>query len=532
MIAVRRLLASSLGFWLALIPVFIWFLYPPMKRLHFGIDIVGGTYITLGVKTDEAIAYELQALAQGALAEIKKSEKIEPVLSKFDKDALIFKMTFADPGQAIKVQSFIENEYGKKRQTRKDLEFALNGNELSLAFSEGKKSEIRKQAVIGDKEVLQTRLNITGREETPVYISKASGVERIVVELPNVHDPIQARKMIGTQAMLDFRIIEAGPAATKDELLDKFDGELPEGMEILEGENSRSEGVAYYLVPSYSDITGRYLLKTKPTMVNDRHGELRMAVEFEFNADGGQKFYELTSQNLGRLLGAVLDKKVISAATINDKIGRHGTIQGAFSQEYAQELAALLKSGAFTAPLTFEEERHIGPALGSDSIHSGLISCLIGLALLFVFSVLYYKVSGLLAFSVLLYNLLLLLFILSQLKAALTLPGIAGLALTVGMAIDSSILIFERTKELLRQGSVTIAQAVWQGFSGSLATILDANITTFIVGLILFNFGTGPIKGFASTLIVGIFTTLISGLLVLRSIFEFRLSRNIQKLSI
>jgi len=532
MIAVRRLLASSLGFWLVLVPVFIWFLYPPMKRLHFGIDIVGGTYITLGVKTNEAIAYELQALAQGALSEIKKNEKIEPISAKFDKDSLVFNMNFADPGQAVKVQSFIEKEYGKRQQSRKDLEFSLRGNELSLSFSDDKKAEIRKQAVIGDKEVLQTRLNMKGLEETPVYISKTSGVDRIVVELPNVHDPIQARKMIGTQAMLDFRIVEAGPAATKDELLDKFDGELPEGMEILEGENSFSGSTSYYLVPTYAEVTGRYLLKTKPTMAQDRHGELKMAVEFEFNAEGGQKFYELTSQNLGRSLAAVLDKKVISAPTISAKIDRHGTIQGSFSQEEAQELATLLKSGAFTAPLTFEEERHIGPALGSDSIHSGLMSCLIGLALLFVFSILYYKVSGLLAFSVLLYNLLLLLFILSRLKATLTLPGIAGLALTVGMAIDSSILIFERTKELLRQGSVTIAQAVWQGFSGSLATILDANITTFIIGVILYNLGTGPVRGFAATLIVGIFTTLISGLLVLRSIFEFRLSRNIQKLSI
>ena len=533
-IAVRRLLASSLAFWIALACIFLYFLYPPMKRLQFGIDIVGGTYMTLGVQTGEAVAYELQALAQSALADIKRRDKIEPTATKLDKETLTFVMTFANQEQALKVQSSIENEYSNKRkQAAKDLHFTLNNNELSLKFNEGKDDEIRRRALVSNKEVLQTRLNAKGVEETPVYISaKKRGEERIVVELPNVHDPIQAKKLIGTPAMLEFRLIEVGPAASREELLDKFDGQLPEGMEILEGNDAHEGGLAYYLVPSYTEVTGRNLLNAKPKFVQDpRTGEQKMAVEFDFNAEGGEKFHELTSQNIGRLLGAILDKKVVSAAKIESAIGRHGMITGYFSQEYAKDLATLLKSGAFTAPVTFEEDRQFGPALGSDSIKSGLLACLVGLTLLFIFSVLYYRLSGLFAYLVLLYNLLFLLFMLSQLKAALTLPGIAGLVLTVGMAIDSSILIFERTKESLRQGA-SVGQAVRQGFTGSMPTILDANITTLIVGIILYNFGTGPIMGFASTMVVGIFTTLISGLLVLRSIFEFWLSRNIQKLSI
>lgn len=531
----RRVLASSLGFWVFLAIVAALFLYPPMQKylpskpLKFGIDIVGGTYITLGVKTEEAVAYELQSITQGALLGLKRSEKIEPTGNKFIKENMSLAVSFADQAQAIKAQSYIEREYASGRtRLGKDLQFSLQGNDLVLKFSDRKETEIRKVALISNKEVLRTRLNAIGVEEVPVYIR---GNDRIVVELPDVHDVIQARKMIGTQAMLEFRIVEAGPASSREELLDKFDGEVPEGMEVLEGHDRHAEGVMYYLVPNYAEVTGRHLRNAKPTFSHDSLGGMQMAVAFEFDAEGGDKFYALTSQNVRRLLATVLDKRIISAATINEAIRRNGSISGGFSQEEAKELATLLKSGAFTASMTFEEERQIGPALGSDSIKRGLLACLVGLSLLFAFSVLYYKLSGLFAFCVLLYNLLLLLFLLSQIGAALTLPGIAGLALTIGMAIDSSILIFERTKESLRHAA-PIAQAVRQGFMESMPTILDANITTLIVGLILYNFGTGPIKGFAATMIVGIFTTLLSGLLVLRSIFELWLARHIQKLSI
>jgi preprotein translocase subunit SecD len=529
MIAVRRLLASSLGFWIILAFVVAYFLYPISKRLQYGIDIVGGTYMTLGVKTNEAVAYDLQSVVQAALHDLHRREKIDPVATKLDNEAMAFVVSFANAEQALKAQTTIENEYASKQhRAARDLVFALNNAELTVKMSEAKQNEIRSHALVSNQDILRTRLNTKGVEETPVYIR---GNDRIVVELPNVHDQIEAKKIIGTPAMLEFRLVEAGPASSREELLDKFDGAVPEGMEIVDGHDTHEEGIAYYLVPNYTEVTGRYLLNAKPKFVQDNRGEHKMAVEFDFNAEGGEKFHELTAPNIGRFLATLLDKKVVSNARIESAIGRHGMITGYFSQDAAKELATLLKSGAYTAPVTFEEERHIGPALGSDSIKRGLLACLIGLALLFAFSVLYYKLSGLFAFIVLLYNLLLLLFMLSQIGAKLTLPGIAALALTVGMAIDSSILIFERTKEMLRQGA-SIPAAVRQGFSGSLSTILDANITTLIVGIILYNFGSGPVKGFATNIVIGIFTTLTTGLLVLRSIFEYLLSRHIQKLSI
>jgi preprotein translocase subunit SecD len=243
-------------------------------------------------------------------------------------------------------------------------------------------------------------------------------------------------------------------------------------------------------------------------------------VAFDFNDEGAERFYDLTSNNIGRPLAIVLDDEIIQVATIQTGIRDTGTITGMQSPEVAKTLAKLLKSGSFTAPVTFEEERQIGPSLGQESIEKGLYSCLIGLILLFFFSLFYYKVAGFFAFLALLFNLILVLMGLAWFGATLTLPGIAGMILTVGMAIDASILIFERIKEELKDG-IGLRKAVDTGFSNALRVILDANVTTFIVGIVLYQFGTGPIQGFAVTMMMGIIATLIASLFFLRSLFSF-----------
>ncbi len=255
-------------------------------------------------------------------------------------------------------------------------------------------------------------------------------------------------------------------------------------------------------------------------------------VRFEFNADGADKFYEITSKNNGRQLAIVLDNEVISAPRIQSAIRNSGEITGNFTSDGVKQLSYLLKSGSFVAPVSFEEERQIGPSLGAESVKRGLYSCLGGFALIFLFSLFYYKLSGLLAFFALVYNLIFILLGLAWLHATLTLPGIAGMVLTIGMAIDASILIFERIKEELAKGS-GLKHAVDTGFSGAMGVILDGNITTFISGLVLYNLGSGPIQGFAVTLMLGIIATLIATLFFLRSFFKFILSNfSIQKLSI
>jgi preprotein translocase subunit SecD len=246
-------------------------------------------------------------------------------------------------------------------------------------------------------------------------------------------------------------------------------------------------------------------------------------VAFNLTREGGDLFYELTSKNFNRPLAIVLDGQVISVAQIKAAIRESGTITGNFNSERARTLAMLLKSGAFVAPVTFEQERQIGPSLGAESISKGLYSCLAGLGLLLIFSVVMYKVAGLFAFLALLFNLVLVLIGMALLQATLTLPGIAGMILTVGMAIDASILIFEHIRERLRVG-IPFRKAVDEGFSGALRVILDANITTFIVGVVLYHFGTGPIQGFAVTMMLGIVATLIAGLFFLRALFNFALN--------
>ena len=259
---------------------------------------------------------------------------------------------------------------------------------------------------------------------------------------------------------------------------------------------------------------------------------MRYVVQFEFDKDAGLEFSKLTKNNINRSLAIILDNKVISAPNINCEIGSSGLIQGNFDEKTGNELAMLLRSGSFVAPISFEEERTIEPSLGKEAIHSGLMACLVGLGLLFFFSLFYYGLAGLFAFTALIFNLIVILFGLSKLGAALTLPGIAGMVLTVGMAIDASILIFESMREINLTGASAL-EVLRLGFSDALVVILDANITTLIVGVVLFHFGTGPIKGFAVTMMLGIISTLITGLFFLRSLFTAYIdSGRIKKLNI
>jgi preprotein translocase subunit SecD len=511
----QRFTASGLIFWLILAAVSVYFLYPIRQKIKFGIDLVGGTYITLRVQTDKAIEHELREKLQDLDNSLKNLDKPRSVGHKFKNTTL--EINFSNKDDALEAYSVLKREVD-------GVVADVNDKNLNITFTPKIENEIKKQAVSGDIEVLRTRLNSIGAEEIKVA---PQGETDIVIELPDVADFSKAKEMIGTPAHLEFKLVE-GMASTKDQLLDEFGGEIPSGMEILpllEGDRK-----LYVLVADYAEVSGRHLKDAKPG-IGGQYGT-DAVVSFKLTASGAKKFYELTSENIGKNLAIILDNKVISAPTIQQGIRSEGQITGSRTMDAAKELATLLKSGAFVAPVKFEEERSVGPSLGYESIKSGVISCLVGLILLFLFSVIVYKISGFFAFLALVYNLLLMLFAMSLFKATLTLPGIAGMVLTIGMAVDASILIFEKIKELLRHGE-TVNAAINNGFKDAMAVILDANITTFIVGIVLFYFGTGPIKGFAVTLMLGIVATLIAGLFFLKSIFKtFLMKSNVQKLSI
>lgn len=511
-LSLSRMASSWFAFWVALIAVGVYFLLPIRNNIRFGIDLVGGTYITLAVQVDKAVESALLGRQEDLINRLKDGGKSTP--KKHDVVDGDIVLSFSSINDAQDSASFIKG-------IAQDMRVDTSGQDVRIHFLDAALKNIKRDAVQRNIEVLHTRLNKLGTSEISIA---QKGERNIVVELPDVDDPQQAKAMIGTSAILEFKIIEKSGSSPEDILFD-YDGDMPGGMEIVSGRQPNE----YYLVPKFSSITGKDLTDASAQYDQSRG---TMAVGFKFTPEGGSKFYKMTSKNKGRLLAAVLDGVVVTAATINEGIRNSGQITGNFNTEAARELALLLKSGAFVAPVTFEEERQIGPTLGEASIKQGFISCLVGLGLLFLFSLFYYKVSGFFAFLALIYNLVLVLIGLSWVGATLTLPGIAGMVLTIGMAVDASILIFERIKEELAGGS-PVRKAVEVGFSDAMRVILDANITTFIVGLVLYYFGTGPIQGFAVTMMLGIVSTLITGLFFLRSLFMFVLDNfKVQKLRI
>ncbi|MBC7188716.1 protein translocase subunit SecD, partial [Candidatus Aerophobetes bacterium] len=345
------------------------------------------------------------------------------------------------------------------------------------------------------------------------------GDTRIVVDLPGIEDPQRAIDLIGKTALLEFKLIDE-----KGDIKEALEGNIPPGDEILYD----SEGKAY-LVKAETLLTGRAIKDARVEI--GQWGQPYVALEF--TPEGAEKFADITGKHVGERLAIILDNVVKSAPVIKTRItGGKAVIEGNFTMEEANELRIVLKSGALPVPLKIIQNTTIGPSLGKDSIRKGLISGIIGLIGVLVFMGVYYKKAGLIADLALFLNLLFIMASLAALKATLTLPGIAGIILTIGMSIDANVIIFERIREELKKERAP-RSALDVGYSRALRTILDANITTLITALILFQFGTGPVKGFATTLSIGILASLFTAVIVTKSIFNLLLEgRPVKKLSI
>jgi preprotein translocase subunit SecD len=346
----------------------------------------------------------------------------------------------------------------------------------------------------------------------------------MVVQLPSVDDPTRVKDIIQSTALLELRIVQDGPYPTKEQALAQHGGVLPPDTQLLAGKpDSRSDtstGEVWYIVNRIAAVTGRDLSGAQPG--TDENG--RPAVNFTLTRDGAARFAQVTGANVGRLLAIVLDNRVESAPVIRNQINDRGIIEGSFTPQQTADLSLVLRSGALPASIKYLSEETVGPSLGAESIRHGVVASIVGLCAIMIFMLVYYRGAGINANLALVLNLLILVAALGYFGAVLTLPGIAGVILTVGMGVDSNVLIFERIREELRAGKA-VAAAVAGGFEQAFRTIIDTHVTTVVSAMILFTFGTGPIRGFAVTLTIGLVANLFTSVFVSRVIFDWELSR-------
>jgi preprotein translocase subunit SecD len=410
------------------------------------------------------------------------------------------------------------------------------GELLSFKLKDNEKQRLEDMAVRQALRTIRNRVDAFGVSEPVIQRQGFSG-DRILVQLPGVDDPERVKRLLKNTAFLEFRLVAypdgGGAAGSEEEILQHYGGTLPPNLEILHSvvrdDQGREVGRRYYAAQKRAVITGRDLKTARPSL--GRFNE--PIVEFQLTHEGGKLFGEATGANVGKGLAIVLDGVVMSAPRINSRITDSGIIEGQFTQQEVEDLSTVLQSGALPAGIVTLEERTVGPSLGQDSIEEGLNAGLIGAILVVLTMLVVYKLTGVNAVLALSLNVVLVFGALAYFGATLTLPGIAGIILTIGMAVDANVLVFERIREELHAGR-TVKSAVDGGFGKALSSIVDANLTTLLAAMFLFHFGTGPIRGFAVTLSVGILASLFTAVFVSRWIFDLMLSRKsrVERLSI
>jgi preprotein translocase subunit SecD len=401
-------------------------------------------------------------------------------------------------------------------------------NSYLLTLKTSIERQIRTSSVQQAIQTIRNRVDQLGVTEPVIQEHGPAEEYQILVQLPGVDDPARVKEIIKSTALLELKIVEpgGGPFPTREAALSQSGGLVPEGKDLLPSvrrfnEGSSSSTEEWYLLNKVAAITGRDLKTASPS--SDEFG--KPAVSFNLTSDGADRFEKITGDNIGKQLAIVLDGKVQSAPNIRGQIRDSGQISGSFSLEQANDLALVLRSGALPASLVYLEERTVGASLGTDSIRQGVIASIVGLAVVVVFMVVYYRLSGVNAIVALILNLILTMAAMAYIGATLTLPGIAGLVLSIGMAVDANVLIFERIREELWSGK-NVVSSVNTGFDKAFATIIDTHVTTVVAILFLFLFGTGPVKGFAVVLFWGLVANVFTAVFVSKFMFDWVLSRS------
>ena len=508
---------------LVVVGLAIWAIIPPEQKIKLGLDLKGGVHLVLRVQTDDALRLDTET----TMEQLRESAEGKGVSGA----------TFTATGPTqFKVEGVPQNQDAAFREAANEVQTTFNresgaNGSYTFEMKPNIANQLREDAVTQALQTIDRRVNDLGVAE-PIIAKSGSSNDQIIVELPGVKEVARAKEIIRSTALLELKLVEDGPMSTKESLLQSRNGVVPSNMDVVPGAGDASSGdraaTVYYLVRKTAVVTGRDLRTAKPSLDEMN----RPAVSFSLNTDGARKFGKATGDNVGRRLAIILDGRIQSAPVIESRITDEGRISGTFTQQEVQDLSLVLRSGALPASLTYLEENTVGPSLGADSIRSGVIASVVGLGAVLVFMLVYYQLSGINAVVALVFNLLILLGLMSYIGATMTLPGIAGFVLTMGIGVDSNVLIFERIKEELA-AQRGVRQALDAGFSRVFLTLLDTHIASLISAAFLFQFGTGPIRGFATTLSIGLLSNLFTSTFVSKTIFELVLSgRRVQKLSI
>jgi preprotein translocase subunit SecD len=485
----------------------LWYLYPPKKAINLGLDLQGGIHLVLGVETDKHVASQTDRAAEDFKAAL---ERRGIAVKRVAREGLAsFVVELASP-QSWNDAMSVAGEFQTFDRGSED----QAAGRFTMTMQSRVIARLRDDAVRQGVETIRNRVDQFGVAEPTIT---RQGDDRILIQLPGVQDPERAKALIGKTALLEFKLVDE-----RADVEAAVQGRVPEGDEVLYqrrvDKQMKVERKIPYVVNKRTLLTGAELTRAEVNADPNSPGNWQVAIEF--TATGARIFGDITAQNVGRHLAIVLDSVLQSAPRINERIpGGRAVITGQFSVDEARDLAIVLRAGALPAPVTVLEERTVGPSLGADSIRKGMIAIIASAIAVVVFMLFYYRLSGLIADVALVLNLIILLACMAAFGATLTLPGIAGIALTIGMAVDTNILIFERIREEMRVGK-TARASIDAGFSRALRTIIDTHLTVMVTAAILYNFGTGAVKGFAVSLFVGLAASLFTAYFFTRLLFD------------
>ena len=494
------------------------------KNIRLGLDLKGGSHLVLEVQVQDAVKADADQTMDRLKEDLKKQgiqwagmDRNDPqTVAGADQVEISVKGVPSNESSAFR--NIVNERYTTYTAT------AVNSTDYTLKMKPSDLIELKRDTVQRTMDTIGNRIDQLGLAEKSVQQYGRSGADyQILVQLPGVDDPARVKELIGTAAVLEIDDVKDGPQSSRDALLAQHGGILPLGTKIIKAKPRGAGDEQWYLVSKSPVISGREMRNARAGQDEYRKWE----TSFTLSPDGGKRFGRYTEANIGNRLAVVLDNQIVSVATIQSRIEDSGRITGLGGEEEATDLARYLRSGSLPAGVQYAEERSVGPSLGADSIHSGLMAGIAGLIAVIAAMLIYYKRSGVNAVLALILNTVVLLAAISYFHAVLTLPGIAGVILTIGMAVDSNVLIFERIREELRSGKSVVA-AVDAGFNKAWWTIVDTHVTTVVSCCFLFLFGEGPVKGFAVTLTIGLIANVFTAVFVSKTIFDYELSNQRQ----